>query len=423
MNWRSGFIKDTAVLMTGTVVAQSIAFAFSVVVARQFSDVEFGRYAVFCAVLAVAGILSTGAYDRALVFAVSTRRLRALVLVVLATSLVVATLILVCGIALRGWLIRVTGVGISPFDVIALATATVCYACGQVFIYMSLRGNRPRVIATTKVGQSLVTGGMQSGLGAASLSEGLVAGHVLGVSFLAAGVLPHARDAAKGFNSRRWAEVCSTMRAMARYPRYVCPNELIDAASAQAPLVLISSAFSLSTGGQYAFAQRMLGAPAALVGQAVGQAFLQRIGTMGLGQREIRRLMFRVWGALALLGLLPFGAVLLWGDVIFAFVFGQTWGEAGVVAAVSAPLLLVRFISSPTSAIAYRLDMQPQQFLFSTIMAFARTAPVLFGFRGATLGQVIVLQTIGELAVISAFNLIALSRLARYSTGFEGSVR
>jgi hypothetical protein len=126
---------------------------------------------------------------------------------------------------------------------------------------------------------------------------------------------------------------------------------------------------------------------------------------------------------LALLGLLPFGAVLLWGDVIFAFVFGQTWGEAGAVAAVSAPLLLARFISSPTSAIAYRLDMQPQQFLFSTIMVFARTAPVLFAFRGATLGQVILLQTIGELAVIGAFNLIALSRLARYSNGMQGSVR
>ncbi|MBL8995932.1 MAG: lipopolysaccharide biosynthesis protein [Gemmatimonadales bacterium] len=414
---RHGFLRSTAVLMSGTVVAQALAFAFSLLLARLYDDVSFGHYAVFTSTLAILGVLSTGAYDKALIFSASERRYRAVVLVVLVVSAGVAAAVVVFGLlaqlAIGLWGDTATAVG----QVLLLATATLCYAWSQLYVYSSLRREAPRDVAVAKVGQSALTGAAQSGFGMLSLVHGLSIGHAVGLLVFPVALRRSLRAAGVRFTRLTQVAARSTARKLSVYPRFVCLNEVLDAVSNQAPLLLIGALFSLGTLGQYGFAMRMLAAPAALVGQAVSQTFLQQIGVGRLSAPETRRLMFRVWGALFLVGILPFGIVFLFGDVIFSTVFGATWVEAGQIAAISAPLLLARFMSSPTSSIVYKLEMQRMQFVFSVAGTVIRTVPVFTALAGATLRQVIIMQTVGEILMILAFNATALRRLQRGSRG------
>ncbi|MFP3354114.1 hypothetical protein R0K04_22430, partial [Pseudoalteromonas sp. SIMBA_153] len=58
---------------------------------------------------------------------------------------------------------------------------------------------------------------------------------------------------------------------------YRMPQSMLNAASVGLPTILLASLFSASSAGQYSLAVLVLGAPAMLLGQAVGEVFYPKI--------------------------------------------------------------------------------------------------------------------------------------------------
>lgn len=411
---RVGILSNTVVLLSGTVAAQAIAFGFSILLARLYGEEAFGYYAVFLSALSIAGILSTGAYDKAIVFSSSPRRYHALVMLVMGIASTLALGILV--VTVVAWFAgRLIGREFVDGDAVLLATAlsvaTFAHASTQVFVFSALRSARVIDLSATKVLQSTLSGGSQASLSSVASNAGLIWGHVFGQLVFAVRTSRIAYYILRRWSVWQLRAMRSTARKHLRYPMYVCPNELLDVVSAQLPFLLIGALFSVGTLGQYAFAQRMLSAPSAVLGQAVSQSFLKGIASDSISALETRQLMLRVWVALFAVGVVPFGLVFVAGPRVFAFVFGEQWVAAGAIAAASVPLLLARFVSSPTSVIAYRLGMQRTQLVLSVIVALVRAVPVFAALGGATLIQVILMQSVGEILIIVAFNSRALRQL------------
>src|SRR5262245_30979414 len=65
--WRSGFVRSTAIVMSGTAVAQIIAFALSPVISRLFSPTEFGIAGSFASVVNVLSTVVTLQYSQAII--------------------------------------------------------------------------------------------------------------------------------------------------------------------------------------------------------------------------------------------------------------------------------------------------------------------------------------------------------------------
>lgn len=407
------FAKGAANLASGTIVAQAIAFAFTFALARMYDASAFGHFTVFMSCLGVLGVISTGSYDKAVMFARSPRRLTALVTLVWTMASAVALCALLSGLLFlaMGW---ASPFGLRHFEhAVALPLACLLFAGSQLSVYVCLKGDRLTRLAGLKVAQSTVAGSSQCGLAGVSQGVGLALGQVAGLFVMALPALNILRNALAGFSRRAWIRVLASVRRFSRYPKFVAPSELLDALSNQAPLLAIGSVFSLEVLGAYGFAQRILAAPSALVGQAVGQIFLQHIGRRDMDHSTIRRLMTRVWFAMGGLGVMPFVALFLFGAPLFEAVFGPQWRSAGEIAAASAPLLFVRFVSSPTSTIYYRLELQSWQLAIVVMALIVRLAPVFTHFLGADIIEVIYLQTAGEVIVVCIYNVIAWRRLGR----------
>jgi O-antigen/teichoic acid export membrane protein len=191
------------------------------------------------------------------------------------------------------------------------------------------------------------------------------------------------------------------------------PNEVVDGLSNQIPVLAIGANLTLSNAGQYGLAIMMLSAPAALVGQALGQAFLRHVSRDQSDPLLIRRFMIRIWLALAAVGVIPFTTVFLFGDLIFGFAFGSSWREAGVIAALMAPLSLARFISSPTSGVYLRFNMQKANWRFCVLAAGYRSAAYAPLVYGVALKYCIILHVVFEVMAIIAYNVFAMMKLAR----------
>lgn len=400
-----------ATLLTGTVIAHALTFAFSLLMTRVYDAESFGTFTAFMGSVAIVGILSTGGFDKAIVFLRSRRRLVATAALIGLVSIGAASAVVVLG-AVGSWLAPDRmGPFAQPVVLLSLAVAAIGYAATQVYTLSELREGRNLAVASARVGQSLIAGVVQLLLGVWGVGAGLVAGQASGLALGIVLSVRSLRGAAREHSRTLVASMRGSVRRLAVYPRSVCPAELVDAIANQAPVFLIGAFYSLEVLGQYGLAQRTLGAPAALLGQAVGQSFLQRISESQIGPREIKRLMIRIWAGLSLLSILPLAALLVWGPSMFGFVFGETWEEAGRLAQYSSVLWLVRFTSSPTSTIAYKLGLQREQLLAILAAGVVRTAPYAAGAAGLPIRDAIVLHTVGELAVIVGFNFVALRRL------------
>jgi O-antigen/teichoic acid export membrane protein len=97
----------------------------------------------------------------------------------------------------------------------------------------------------------------------------------------------------------------------------------------------------------------MLSMPTMFIIQAVGEVFKKRASmefhTTGNCLRTFKRTFF----TLALLSLLPFLIIFLFGPALFGFVFGMQWVEAGTFTRIMVLMFFLRFTISPLTFVTY----------------------------------------------------------------------
>lgn len=420
------FVFRTMTLMSGTVLAQAIMFGLSFVLTRLYVPSEFGRYSIFLGVVSVLGAASTGALDSVVVLARSDAEARRVGSVAIMISVAFALLVSVIGLGAELIGLQASGWAAGlPFGVLELALLMpmfiASFGIAQVFTYSNLRADRMKTIAGFKVAQSFVMGALQVAASTTHAAPGLIVGNVAGWLVLAvAGLRSHfaMRGARRDLRLRT---VQAVIRRHWRFPRYVMPNQLIDNLSNQVPIFLIGTLLSLSTAGHYGLAIMMLSAPAALVGQAVGQVFLQHLGRHEGEPGALARAMYRVWFGMALIGAVPFATIAAFGPTIFGFAFGAEWTEAGIVAQVLSALLFVRFASSPTSTMYLKLGMQREQWWFTLAAVVYRPTAYGLGLFGLGLETQILVHVATEIVAIAAYNALALHRLGAFPRGVKGA--
>jgi O-antigen/teichoic acid export membrane protein len=148
-------------------------------------------------------------------------------------------------------------------------------------------------------------------------------------------------------------------RRYRRFPLLGSWPSLINAIGFEAPLLLVVAFYGAHTGGLFAFAQRLIGAPVALLVLAVSQVFVAeaadrvRTGSADLGALFRRTLRQLVLVVVPLMLALAIAAELLVGTV-----FGQEWHEAGTYVLILAPLYTMQLVSSPFTGTLDVLERQ-----------------------------------------------------------------
>jgi O-antigen/teichoic acid export membrane protein len=394
--------------MTGTIFSQFISIAASFLLARLYNASAFGGYAAFLSLTTITALVAVSSYDKALMLTSSDGKSRSTIIVILYLGSAVTLLASCVALAAWGFQERLAKQLPDLRELFWVPLGIVAVSAYQVFLYLHLRRGGMKTLAGAKIIQSLTTGVAQLALSSVAALPGLIVGHLAGLF----ANLPPLVKALKALKFRRsdWtlAMTLRTAKQFERFPKYTLPNELIDSASTQIQILLIGSLYSLETLGQYAFSNRILSAPAALVGQAVGQAFFHAIANEGAMLSEKRKMMIQIWSVLAIIGLPVFGTLFMFGEDIFSLLFGTYWSTAGKLAEYGSPLLYARFISSPTSTIYIQLNMQRQQLVFSILALIYRVLSTLVYFVGYDIYAVIIFHSVAEICFIIIYNFVAL---------------
>ena len=369
---RTGVARQVLTLVSGTLLAQAIAFVAQIGVARLYTDADLGYLGLFTSAAALGAAVAGVRFDLSIVLPApgdeaSARSLFRLSSRCVLVASALATLVAACarpwvsvryGEALAGWML-------------AAGVSILFLAQGQVCSYWLTRHRRFRVLASSSVVRSLgiaalqlVCGALASGgLGAAIGAT--LAGQGIAVAYLSWCV----RDARVGEASDpSLREVASRYRKMALVG---VPNVVVDALRTSAIPMLIAS-YSVASLGQFNMAWMALQAPVALIAGALSQVYLPRLSDTPAG--EMTRVVCRV-GATALGASIPVFALIAGiSPWLFPFVFGGRWGEAGYFARSLAPWLALTVATSPLSNVFVATYHQRRMLAFACVYCAAPLA-------------------------------------------------
>lgn len=374
------FVRNVLTLTTGTTIAQAIPVLITPVLTRLYPAADFGLLAVFTALTSLFSIVVTGQYELSIVLPGSDRDARKLVRFGLTLAFCSALLLLLVIILAHRPLLRLFEDKRIGFWLYLVPLAAFLTGAFELLRYYSVRQQAYKGIAVASVLRSGTAGAIQAGAGmAGAQAPGLLWGNLLSLMGGNLGVIRVFLEKREAGGSRG---ISRGLRRMAwryrKFPQFTMPSLLLNTASTQLPVYVFATFFSSTIVGFYAMSQRVLNAPMALIGNAIGQVYFQKAAADKGNKEQLMQLTWGLYKQLLWLGIFPMCALLFWGDHLFGWFLGSKWTIAGAYAQSLSLWFLFVFISSPLSNLFFVQGRQKQGLVLQVII-FTSRAAVLAG--------------------------------------------
>lgn len=179
------------------------------------------------------------------------------------------------------------------------------------------------------------------------------------------------------------------------YPLLIFPEKWVSLVGMQLPVFLLIA--DPVVVGQFALAGSLLMIPLRLLGYSFSTVFIQKAAeTVDSDPELLGRITKGLYQRLFWVGLLPFTSMVFFSDAVFAFVLGDSWHDAGVIAAYLAPFFFFRLMTEPMVALFYAQRKEHILLIFQTALTVLRWGIMVllitlaFGSGAAILGYAIV---------------------------------
>ncbi|PAJ74476.1 hypothetical protein CJF42_10205 [Pseudoalteromonas sp. NBT06-2] len=344
----NSYYKKVATLVSGTVLAQIIALGLYPILSRIFTAEEFAAYGVFTAIVTPMAILITLRYEAAIVLPKKDLDSLHIWWVSILLALAFSASIFLLTLIFSNQLLELFSNKISLSTLLLIPLGALSIAVYQALTYLGLSRSSYRSISISKVVQSLVLGVSQVGL-FFIITNSLIIGFIIGQLFAAIYLFCNFKP---GMNVINKSSLKRNALTFSDYPKFNALPSFLDTFTLQLPLIIVATGSDFAVAGYLTLVFRILAAPAAVIGGAVGQVFLKEISdTINEGSRKLMPILNRTLLKLSILSLCAFLPVYFFGDYLFAFVFGDKWSVAGEYAQIICIAIGARFIVSPLSTL------------------------------------------------------------------------
>ena len=395
---RSVFVRNVAVLMSGSVVAQILVVAAAPILTRLYHPDAFGALGLFVAGSQTLTIAASWTYGGAIVLAKDARDA--------ANVMMLSCCIVAFMTVLSGIVIALTGESIvqllnSPALGPLLWWIPAAVFAGGLFRVFGNWATRQKnykmlsisgiVRAGGAVGIQLVAGLTRAE--AVGLVVGNVAGQFFAFAILARQIYRDDRNMIR--RAVNITKIKEMVREYYRFPIYTMPQSLLCEISQNIPTVLFAYYFDPSIAGLYWFARRLLQTPIAVIGEAARRVFYQHISEVHNSGGDLLPHFTRVTLVLAAIGIVPVIVILGFGPTLFVFFFGPDWYQAGVYARWLIVGWFFLFINVPSIVLVLVTRRQHLLLLFDIGALILRTGAIVLG---ASLGN--------DVVAIASFSIV-----------------
>jgi O-antigen/teichoic acid export membrane protein len=214
-----------------------------------------------------------------------------------------------------------------------------------------------------------------AGAGVCGLVGGEVTGRVLTIA-----VLDRKRIVLRALRLgwRRPRLIWTQMQQGRTFALFQMPSSALDIVLVWMPLPLVALAYGPEWAGIVTLVQRIGTAPASLIGQSLVQIYHQRAARFAHADRPALLRLTVILFVVVLALFLPIWLVLWFvGPDGFAFVFGENWRNAGMVAAIWAPLVVLQILAQVASRMLILIHRQVVRLIANSVLVIAMPAILL----------------------------------------------
>ncbi|WP_342433472.1 oligosaccharide flippase family protein [Neobacillus sp. FSL H8-0543] len=401
------FVKNIMMVASGTAFAQILTIALSPIITRIYPPEEYGILSVYVSLITLLCIGASLDYQKAIPIAQDDKDAYNLIILaffILLNFIIVISLLLVC------WgeqLISLLN-SKSLVDYMYFIPLGVLFIGGyNIILNWSLRVKDFQTITKTSVTQSIVSNFSKICLGLIGLGPpGLILGQIIGqsggISRLSSPLIRKRREFVKAIKMK---EIIKLSNRYIKFPLYSAPSNYVYTAGGHAPVIIITALFGTVAAGLYGLANSIVNLPISLLANSISQVFYSEVASIGKkNPNKIKKLLLKISGKLAIIGLIPLLVFVLFGPWVFSIIFGQYWYDAGVYARVLAFVAYAHFIIFPAGRILEVVEKQNIG-LFVNII---RLIVIIIGFLISYLFEFTALQTVMIYSLISTLSYLVL---------------
>ena len=347
-----GFVRSVGAVFTGTLIAQLIPIAGTLVLARIFDPGSFGTFSAWLGAVLFLGVILTCRFETSLaVEADGSPRRGAIVMIIITIAMMSFAAVVMLGLAALAGLDVLTRL---PMSLLFAGVPTAALvAATQTLQNWAAADGRYRHLAIMRIVQatSIVLSQLVFGLFDAD-AVGLGYGYLIGACVgLVVSVTLMPRE------TMPWtclkAELLPYWRKHRRFAIYSLPADAVNAAAAQLPVLIVAARFGAETAGLLAMAVRMLGAPMSLLAASVLDVFKRHAGQAYRERGECRAEYLHAFRILAGIAAVAGVVIGVGAEPVFVLVFGDIWLGAGTIALWLLPRFVMGFVASPLSYVVY----------------------------------------------------------------------
>ena len=415
------FLRDSGTLLSGSLIAQGIAFLAYLVLGRLFTPDDFGLYNIFYSYIEVLIILSTCKYELAIVIADSDDQAAALTRLTLRLNALFSSLLLLIALVLA--LFHVTPSSLPPQ--LYLLIPPMVFFCGTTRVYTFLfnRYKHYRQIATSEVVTSLggtllkILFGLLSGAMQLFHTLGLPLGTILGkvagniyyrlkieklkLKIEHTPVFDHPSKEGTGAvaNSQfsilnggsQFSILNSQFSTYKNFPLYTMPKELVSSFSANLPFLWLSVHFDNALIGLFGLALTFTMRPVGILANAFEKVFYASYSEKVRQHQPLWRDTLRFTLALNAVVVPVVVVAFFFAEPLFTFLFGAKWVGTGYYVRCIIPWLVVLLNANSLAFVANIFSTQRIDFFFQIAQLLLRIAALWVGINQGNFRHAILL--------------------------------
>jgi O-antigen/teichoic acid export membrane protein len=415
--------RHVSLIAGGTVIAQAIGILTIPIISRIYPPTDYGIMAVYASIIGILAELSGFRYHLAIPLPKDERYAKALVVLSLALQIVFVSLLAVLLFTAGEFLLTKLSMpqlvpyrGLIPLGLLATGTYLV-------LTQWTIRERLFPAIARTRVTQSLSGVLAKIGLGLLGVRPlGLLIGTIIaqggGITTLLRSLLKK-----KGIPRPKKEDIRRVALRYRKFPMYSTWSGLLNTLGRQIVPILLIAFYDPKIAGLFAMAQSLLHLPAAFVGHAIGQVFLQR-ASVARYSGGLQSLSFKTYAFLLKLGFFPLMVISFFSPYLFAFILGERWIDAGPYARVLGPWIAFGFAYSPMSVLYSILDRQGIALLFEAAYILLRVFVFWLGtYAGSPLLSVGLYSITGFLVLVVQMFYLLITSGASFKLVFNTTAR
>ena len=371
-----GFVRNVLSLAGGNLTAQVISLLAVPVLTRLYSTDEFGLFSTYLAVVLIIVPISTLRFNSAMLVAETEEQAANLLVLSLGSVLVVSVVVLLCAFP-----VSASGAGeILQIYLWLIPISVLTQGIVQSLQFRALRAKRFNTVAVAQITESVTDRGTAIGLGllggygALGLVMGRIVGPVINAVVLWFKTSPSSQPASREITCQTLLNTASRYRD---FPLFSSWAFLANSAAREMPVLMLAVIYSPAVAGLYGLGLRVLNMPMLMLGDALSKVLLSHTREKKDDRETLGRLQLAAFAVVLYPGMVLMIIMVAVGPGLFATVFGESWRDAGIYAAILSPAIMLMLGYRVMSVLFDLYEQQRQRMFFDFGLLAVRVASLL----------------------------------------------